>query len=108
MNVKFTLNDRAVPDGTILLFGIRYDPGPESAGSPTTYTYAALKAGGLWYLTGGSGRVPTAAGWGAVARWLEREGRTVEYVELVTGQRRVWPLPASPEGEGTSGQPAKV
>lgn len=102
MTVKFTLKDSAAPDGTVLVFGIRYE-----GDNPTVYTYAMLKAGGLWYVTGGSGRVPTAAGWGAVARWLEKDGRVVEWVELVTEKRRVWPVPASPEGNG-SAQPARV
>lgn len=107
MHVKFKLDSRKVPNGTVLVFGIRYersedDPGREN---PTVYTYAALKSGGLWYFTG-SGRVPQAAGWGAVERWLERDGRVVEYVNAVAQTVTLWPLPASPEGE--AGQPAKV
>lgn len=98
MTVKFKLDTRKVPNGAILIFGIRYAPGEEPGGetrgraNPLVYTYAAMKAGGLWYFTG-AGRVPQAAGWGAVERWLEREGRVVEFVEVVTGQRRIWPEP---------------
>lgn len=110
MTVKFKLNNAKVPNGTILLFGIEYDrdeePTPDATRGrtePKVFTYAFLKAGGLWYVTG-SGQVPTAAGWGAVERWLERDGRRVVSVELVTEKRRVWPVPPSPE----AGQPARV
>ncbi len=110
MTVRFKLDNRAVPNGTVLVFGIRYErtddePGGDTRGrtNPTVYTYAMLKAGGVWYVTG-SGRVPTAAGWGAVERWLEKDGRVVVWVKAATEMTDVWPLPASPE----AGQPAKV
>ena len=71
MTVKFKLDSRAVPDGTVLLFGIRY-VGPDQEGiarmpeeEAKVYTYAMIKAGGFWYLTGG-GRTPQVAGWGAI------------------------------------------
>jgi hypothetical protein len=109
MTVKFTLNNAKVPDGTLLLFGIRYTGQDPDGVARTTeeeakvYTYAMIKSGGLWYVTGG-GRTPQAAGWGAVTRWLERDGREVVSVDLVTDKRRVWPVPSSPE----AGQPARV
>ena len=78
--VKPTLDSRQVPDGTILLFGIRYT-GTDSEGYAWTrkqeskvYTYAMLKAGGFWYVTGG-GKTPQVAGWGAIGWWVERDGR---------------------------------
>jgi hypothetical protein len=90
MSVKFKLKSAAVPDGTILLFGIRHErePGADT-GSPKIYTYAMLKAGGLWYVTGGN--TPTAAGWGAIERWLDRDGRVVEWVQAVTQTAQLWP-----------------
>ena len=78
------------PEGTVLLFGIRYWDNPK------VFTYAMLKADGLWYVTGGSSQVPTAAGWGAVERWLEKDGRVVEWVRIVIETEQVWPEPASP------------
>jgi len=97
MTVKFKLNSRAVPEGTVLLFGISYQPGPDDirATEVKVYTYAVLKAGGLWYVTGG-GRTPQAAGWGAVERWLERDGRQVEWVRHVTETRQLWPFTIKP------------
>lgn len=94
MTVKFKLNSRAVPDGTVLLFGIRYDPEPDESRSapPKTYTYVVMKSGGLWYVGGTNGRNPQAAGWGAVERWLERDGRQVEWVRTVTETTTLWPV----------------
>jgi hypothetical protein len=97
MDVKFELDSRKVPNGTVLVFGIRYErtddePGGDIRGrsNPTVYTYAMLKAGGFWYVTG-SGKVPTAAGWGAIERWLERDGREVVWVRRVTNTAQLWP-----------------
>jgi hypothetical protein len=96
MNVK-ALGE--VPDGAILVLHIRYanqeQRNPQAA---PVYTYAALKAGGLWYLTG-TGRVPQAAGWGAVEKWLERDGRELVRAELVTSQRAVWPFSDAVAGQ---------
>lgn len=95
MTVKFKLNSQEVPDGTILLFGIRYQREPGAwTGPDTTYTYAMLKAAGLWYVTGG-GKTPQAAGWGAIERWLDKDGRVVEYVDHVTETVRLWPGPSA-------------
>lgn len=85
-NLLHRLRDGSVPDGTVLLVGVRYDQ--ERPGT-TIYTYAMLKAGGLWYVTG-TGRGPVAAGWGAVLRWLSKDGRTVVSVDLVTETRRLY------------------
>lgn len=110
MDVTFKLDSRKVPNGTVLVFGIRYErtddePGGDTRGrtNPTVYTYAMLKAGGVWYVTG-SGKVPQAAGWGAIERWLERDGRVVVSVQAATEMSQLWPLSDSPE----AGQPAKV
>lgn len=99
--MKFTLDHKKIPNGTILVFHIRYtlqaEPDSESTRGrtlPTVYTYAMLKAGGLWYVTG-SGKVPVAAGWGAVERWLDREGREVVKVEVSTGMTTIWPVDTS-------------
>lgn len=106
MSVKFKLESSAVPGGTVLMFGIRY-AGPDSDGiersaeeESKVYTYAMLKAGGFWYVTGG-GRTPQVAGWGAVERWLERDGRVVEWVKAVTETVQLWP-PVPPEEPGQS------
>lgn len=91
--MKFTLDDSQVPDGTVLLFGVRYvDSETGSRASSKVFEYAALKAGGRWYLTG-TGRVPQDAGWGAVARWLDDPTREVVSVRTVTGTVEVWPTP---------------
>lgn len=96
MTVKFALDNSKVPNGTILVLGIRYETPPDEdtrgRTQPKVYTYAAMKAGGLWYLTG-AGKTPQAAGWTAVARWLERDGRVVDSVELVTTRSKIWPSP---------------
>ena len=107
MTVKFTLNSAQVPDGTVLLFGIRYAADPEgvtrmssgASASAKVYTYAMLKAGGFWYVTGG-GRTPQVAGWGAVERWLERDGREVVWVDHVTETARLWPAEESVQPAG--------
>lgn len=93
MTVKFTMrNAKAVPDGTVLMFGVRY----EGMTPAKTFTYAMLKAGGLWYVTG-SGRVPIAATWLAVERWLDKDGRVVEWVKVVTETAQIHPTIEAPE-----------
>lgn len=84
----FKLDNAKVPNGTVLMMGIRYE-------TSTVYTYALIKAGGLWYVTG-SGKVPVAAGWGAVNRWLERDGRVVVWVKTATEWADLYPVAPSP------------
>lgn len=72
-------------NGTLLLIGVVYDraqPGGDTRGraTPKVYTYGLLKAGGVWYATG-MGQTPQAAGWGAVERWLARDGRRLVWVK---------------------------
>lgn len=97
MDVKFKLDSKAIPNGTVLVFGIRYEREPEGdtrgRTNPRVYTYAMLKAGGLWYVTG-SGQVPVAAGWGAIERWLGKDGRVVEHVDVMGAPTRIWPTSA--------------
>lgn len=81
----FKLNDRDVADGTILVISVRY----EGSNSGREYDYAAMKAGGRWYLTG-AGQVPQNAGWGAVQRWLTENGRQVSRVRVATGLTPLW------------------
>lgn len=95
----FRLDNSKVPNGTVILMGIRYDRAPDDdldasrgRSNPKVYTYALLKSGGLWYVTG-SGKVPVAAGWGAVNRWLERDGRVVEWVKAATEWADVYTSP---------------
>lgn len=89
--MRFTLDDSQVPDGTVLLFGVRYvDSETRSRASSKVFTYVGLKASGRWYLTG-TGRVPQDAGWSAVARWLDDPTREVVSVRTVTGAVEVWP-----------------
>lgn len=108
MAAKITPDPRSMPNGSVLVLGIRYiggeSPGGESRGrtNPTLYTYAALKAGGLWYLTG-SGKVPTAAGWGAVERWLERDNRVLDSVWMMGLPHQIFPRP-DPAAESIDGQ----
>ena len=108
MSVTFKLDSRAVPDGTVLLFGIRY-VGPDQEGiarmpeeEAKVYTYAMIKAGGFWYVTGG-GRTPQVAGWGAIERWLARDGREVAWVRHVTETVQLWP--AEETGQAAKLQP---
>lgn len=103
MSVKLPIDPRKIADGSILVWHLRYESQLEAddrrgRADPLTYTYAMLKAGGLWYVTG-AGRVPQAAGWGAVEKWLERDGRIVVRVELVTAQTPIWPEPEQPTDE---------
>jgi hypothetical protein len=84
MTVEFKLDDRQVPDGTVFLVGVAFDRIPDK-----TWTYSLIKAGGRWY-TSGTGKSPQDAGWGAVNRWLNREGTQVVYIDAVTGRDRLW------------------
>lgn len=99
----FKLGNLSIPNGTILTMGIRYAGADEDdldatrgRTNPKVYTYAMVKAGGLWYVTG-SGKVPTAAGWGAIERWLAKDGRVVEWVRVVTETAPLYPAPGAPE-----------
>lgn len=98
----FKLDNAKIPNGTILLMGISYDGMGQTdldttrgRQTPKVFTYALLKAGGVWYTTG-SGRVPQAAGWGAVERWLDKDNRVVEWVKIVTATADLWPIVSSP------------
>lgn len=73
-----------VPNGSVLLMVIEYP------GANRPFTYAAIKTGGLWYLTG-SGQVPTAAGWGAVERWLGKLERKLISVAIVSQAIPIFP-----------------
>ena len=96
---SFTLDNAKVPNGTVLLFGITF-PGmgqtdldtTRGRRTPKVFTYAMLKAGGLWYVTG-TGKVPQAAGWGAVMNWLARDNREVVWVKAASGFVDLWPSP---------------
>lgn len=92
----FKLNDSRVPDGTVLLMGIQY----EGQISDRVWTYALLKAGGQWYVTGNA-RAPQAAGWGAVNRWLERDGRIVLWVRAATGWEDLYVAPQVDTSQAT-------
>ncbi len=71
-------------NGVVLLLGIQYP------NSPTTYTYVLLKAKGAWYATGSG---PSAAGWGAILRWLERDDRELAWMKIVTETADLVPMP---------------
>ncbi len=71
--MDFTWGKDEAEDGTHLEIGLRYGDHPK------VWTFAAIKAGGYWYLTG-TGRVPQAAGWGAVARSASGERRSEQFV----------------------------
>lgn len=75
--------DDTFTDHTILVMAIRYGDHPK------LWSYTALKAGGLWYLSGG-GKTPQMAQWSAVKRWLSQSGREVVRVELVTRTETIW------------------
>jgi hypothetical protein len=85
----FKLDNSKVPNGTVLLMGIQY----ENQTSAKIWTYALLKAGGLWYVTG-NGKVPVAAGWEAINRWLAKDGRVVKSVVVATGWAVLYTVPA--------------
>lgn len=99
MTVNIAEIGKSTPNGSVLLMGISFtsgntaDPGATRGITPSrVLTYALLKVGGLWYVTG-SGRAPTAAGWPAVLRWLGKDNRKVEWIDLLTEKRRLWPVP---------------
>jgi hypothetical protein len=98
----FKLDNAQIPNNTILIMGISYSGMGQTdldttrgRTTPKVFTYAMLKAGGLWYMTG-AGRVPQAAGWLAVMRWLEKDNRRVEWVKVVTETADLWPVVSSP------------
>lgn len=87
MTVKF--DAKAIPNGMLLLLGVSYDGMGQTnldttrgRQTPKVFTYALLKAGGLWYMTG-SGQAPHAAGWPVVERWLSKQGRRLEWIKGV-------------------------
>lgn len=82
----FKMDNAKTPDGTVLIFGVKFH---NQRDPEMVWTYAALKAGGMWYVTG-SGRTPQAAGWGAVAKWLDDPEKVVVSIELVTDRKTVW------------------
>jgi hypothetical protein len=107
MTVKFSIDPRTMPNGTVLQLGIRYirQPGEgdleatRGMASPQVYTYALMKAGGLWYTTG-SGKVPQSAGWGAVERWLGRDGREVVWAKVAADWADLWERPVRCDTSG--------
>jgi len=94
MSVRF--DGRKLPDGTVLQIGVEFTGARADTVSgrtiPLTYTYILLKTAGLWYATG-TGRVPQAAGWGAVERWLDRDDREVVSIEHASNWDQLWPDP---------------
>lgn len=108
---SWSMDPRKLPNGTVLFFGISYERTQVADTSgrtePKVYSYAALKQAGVWYFSG-AGKVPQAAGWGAVENWLERDNRKLEWVKIVSGLVDVYPveLPTSPVVElATSEEP---
>jgi len=57
-----------LPDDTVMVLQIRH------RGYREIWTYLGLKKAGRWFFTG---RGPHDAGWGAVKRWLAKDGRMV-------------------------------
>lgn len=102
--MSWSMDPRKLPNGTVLFFGISYEraQAADTRGrtEPKVYSYAALKQAGVWYFSG-AGKVPQAAGWGAVENWLERDNRKLEWVKIVSGLVDVYPveLPTSPVAE---------
>jgi hypothetical protein len=93
MDVKMALDPRTMPDGVVLVLSVRY----ENQTTDKVWTYAALKTGGRWFLTGNA---PSDASWAAVERWLERDSRQLVRVEILTRALSIWPVPvaaASPD-----------
>jgi len=100
--MPFKISSPDYPNGTVLLLGITYPGLTEPFGDatrgrtqPKVFTYVLLKAGNLWYATGGP-KAPQAAGWGAVERWLSREDRTVVWASVVTQTDRIYSADESP------------
>ncbi len=82
---------RVMPDGALLVLNVRFRPHDGEQANHKVYAHAALKAGGRWYVTGSG---PQGAGWGAVEAWLRRDNRELVSVQVATGARTIWPLPA--------------
>lgn len=101
--MSWSMNPRALPNGTVLFFGISYENArpreldTRGRTEPRVYTYVALKQAGVWYFSG-AGKVPQMAGWGAVERWLERDGRALVWVKIVSDLVDVYPV-SVPEPE---------
>lgn len=97
--MSWTMDPRKMPNGTVLFLGISYTtsgPAGDMRGrtAPKIYTYVALKMAGTWFFSG-SGKVPQAAGWGAVERWLDRDNRKLEWVKIMSATEDVYPAPVS-------------
>jgi hypothetical protein len=70
-------------DGTVWLMGVQYrSPDMEPEAREKVFEYAWIKANGLWFGSG-SGKVPQAAGWGAVQRWLGERNRRLVWLRLM-------------------------
>jgi hypothetical protein len=89
MTVNTTFDARSLPDGTLLVLNVRYQAHVDQRTDPTIYQHAAIKTRGRWWITGSG---PQDAGWGAVERWLSRDGRELVSVEVATTQT-IWPEP---------------
>ena len=88
MTVKMPIDPRTMPDGVVLVLSVCYRPNEGEKPNPTIYEHAAIKSKGFWHLTGSG---PSAAGWGAVERWLERDNRELIRIEIQTGTKTIWP-----------------
>ena len=62
---------------SVVKFLVQFD------GSPKTYTYVAVKAPTLWFVTGGHG-VAQGLTWEQQLRWLDERGGTVVAMALAT------------------------
>lgn len=97
----FDLETARVPEGTVLLIGAQYRNSETGELHPKIWTYAALKVGGRWYLTG-TGKVPQDAGWGAVKRWLASHGREVVWIKMATELETLYAADTSEGPEDTA------
>lgn len=64
------------PKGSVVRFKVGFH------GSPKSYTYSAIEAGGLWYVTGRDGAVGRK--WGQLLQLLFRTDSIVLSAELAT------------------------
>lgn len=62
---------------SVVLFRVQFE------GSPKTYTYVAVKAPDLWFITGGGGS-RQGNSWEQTLNWLDTQGGEVVSMHLAT------------------------
>jgi hypothetical protein len=91
--MPYGIEKEDLAEGVTLLLGVSY----QGSNSGRVYTYAGVNVAGRWYFSG-LGRTPQDAGWAAVERWLESDGRIVQWIRKVTETEMIYtggPVPVT-------------